>query len=248
MTKSDRVAFVTGGAGGIGAAVCRALVSDGRRVAVADLSQEACNVIAKEIDGVGIRLDVRDPDSVSAALEQARAVLGDPEIIVNVAGWDEQMPFLKTDEAFTEKVMQVNLYGPIRLLRAALPAMVAARWGRVVNVASDAGRVGSSNEAVYSGAKGGLIAFTKTIAREFARYEITSNSVCPGPTDTPLIRRMIAEQPDADKVIAAMTRAVPMRRMGQPEDVGAAVAFMASESAGHITGQTLSVSGGLTMV
>lgn len=248
MTKPDRVAFVTGGAGGIGAAVCRALVSDGRRVAVADLSQEACNVIAKEIDGVGIRLDVRDPDSVSAALEQARAVLGDPEIIVNVAGWDEQMPFLKTDEAFTEKVMQVNLYGPIRLLRAALPAMVAARWGRVVNVASDAGRVGSSNEAVYSGAKGGLIAFTKTIAREFARYEITSNSVCPGPTDTPLIRRMIAEQPDADKVIAAMTRAVPMRRMGQPEDVGAAVAFMASESAGHITGQTLSVSGGLTMV
>jgi 2-hydroxycyclohexanecarboxyl-CoA dehydrogenase len=248
MTKSDRVAFVTGGAGGIGAAVCRALVSDGRRVAVADLSQEACNVIAKEIDGVGIRLDVRDPDSVSAALGQARAVLGDPEIIVNVAGWDEQMPFLKTDEAFTEKVMQVNLYGPIRLLRAALPAMVAARWGRVVNVASDAGRVGSSNEAVYSGAKGGLIAFTKTIAREFARYEITSNSVCPGPTDTPLIRRMIAEQPDADKVIAAMTRAVPMRRMGQPEDVGAAVAFMASESAGHITGQTLSVSGGLTMV
>ncbi|MGD0373492.1 MAG: SDR family oxidoreductase [Streptosporangiaceae bacterium] len=248
MTKPDRVAFVTGGAGGIGAAVCRALVSDGRRVAVADLSQEACNVIAKEIDGVGIRLDVRDPDSVSAALGQARAVLGDPEIIVNVAGWDEQMPFLKTDEAFTEKVMQVNLYGPIRLLRAALPAMVAARWGRVVNVASDAGRVGSSNEAVYSGAKGGLIAFTKTIAREFARYEITSNSVCPGPTDTPLIRRMIAEQPDADKVIAAMTRAVPMRRMGQPEDVGAAVAFMASESAGHITGQTLSVSGGLTMV
>jgi 2-hydroxycyclohexanecarboxyl-CoA dehydrogenase len=248
MTKPDRVAFVTGGAGGIGAAVCRALVSDGRRVAVADLSQEACNVIAKEIDGVGIRLDVRDPDSVSAALEQARAVLGDPEIIVNVAGWDEQMPFLKTDETFTEKVMQVNLYGPIRLLRAALPAMAEARWGRVVNVASDAGRVGSSNEAVYSGAKGGLIAFTKTIAREFARYEITSNSVCPGPTDTPLIRRMIAEQPDADKVIAAMTRAVPMRRMGQPEDVGAAVAFMASESAGHITGQTLSVSGGLTMV
>jgi 2-hydroxycyclohexanecarboxyl-CoA dehydrogenase len=248
MTKSDRVAFVTGGAGGIGAAVCRALVSDGRRVAVADLSQEARDVVAKEIDGVGIRLDVCDPDSVSAALEQARAVLGDPEIIVNVAGWDEQMPFLKTDEAFTEKVMQVNLYGPIRLLRAALPAMVEARWGRVVNVASDAGRVGSSNEAVYSGAKGGLIAFTKTIAREFARYEITSNSVCPGPTDTPLIRRMIAEQPDADKVIAAMTRAVPMRRMGQPEDVGAAVAFMASESAGHITGQTLSVSGGLTMI
>jgi 2-hydroxycyclohexanecarboxyl-CoA dehydrogenase len=185
---------------------------------------------------------------VTAALEEATQALGAPEIIVNVAGWDEHMPFLKTDEEFTEKVMQINLYGPMRVLRAALPAMVEARWGRVVNVASDAGRVGSSNEAVYSGAKGGLIAFSKTIAREFARYEITSNTICPGPTDTPLIQRMIAEQPDADKVIAAMTRAIPMRRMGKPEDHGAAVAFMASETAGHITGQTLSVSGGLTMI
>jgi 2-hydroxycyclohexanecarboxyl-CoA dehydrogenase len=248
MTKTDRVAFVTGGAGGIGAAVCRALAAAGRRVAVADLSQEACQAVAKEINGIGVALDVCDPVAVSKALEVTRTELGDPEIIVNVAGWDEQMPFLKTDEAFTEKVLQINLYGPIRVLRAALPAMVEARWGRVVNIASDAGRVGSSNEAVYSGAKGGLIAFTKTIAREFARYEITSNAVCPGPTDTPLIRQMIAEQPDADRVIAAMTRAVPMRRMGQPEDIAAAVVFMSSEAAGHVTGQTLSVSGGLTMI
>jgi 2-hydroxycyclohexanecarboxyl-CoA dehydrogenase len=248
MSKPDRVALVTGGAGGIGAAVCRSLAADGRRVAVADLSQNACDLVAKEIGGIGVVLDVTSLDSVNAAVAQVRSAIGDPEIVVNVAGWDEQMGFLKTDEAFTEKVMQINLYGPIRLLRATLPAMVEARWGRVVNIASDAGRVGSSNEAVYSGAKGGLIAFTKTIAREFARYEITSNSVCPGPTDTPLIRQMIAEQPDADKVIAAMTRAVPMKRMGKPEDLGAAVTFMASEAAGHITGQTLSVSGGLTMI
>lgn len=248
MTKSDRIALVTGGAGGIGAAVCRALAADGRRVVVADLSQEACDLVAKEIDGIGVAFDVTDVEAVNSAVDRTRSELGDPEIVVNVAGWDEQMGFLKTDEAFTEKVMQINLYGPMRLLRATLPAMVAARWGRVVNIGSDAGRVGSSNEAVYSAAKGGLIAFTKTIAREFARYEITSNSVCPGPTDTPLIRQMIAEQLDADKVIAAMTRAVPMKRMGQPEDLGAAVAFMASEAAGHITGQTLSVSGGLTMM
>jgi 2-hydroxycyclohexanecarboxyl-CoA dehydrogenase len=248
MTRSDRVAFVTGGAGGIGAAVCRALAADGRRVAVADLSRDACEAVAKEIDGLGVALDVCDPGAVDEALRVTRSGLGDPGIIVNVAGWDEQMPFLSTSEEFTEKVMQINLFGPIRVLRAMLPAMMAARWGRVVNVASDAGRVGSTNEAVYSGAKGGLIALTKAIAREYARYEITSNSVCPGPTDTPLIRQMIDEQEDADRVIAAMTRAVPMRRMGQPEDVAAAVAFMAAETSGHITGQTLSVSGGLTMI
>ena len=248
MTKPDRIALVTGGAGGIGAAVCRALAADGRRVAVADLSRDACDLVAKEVGGIGVELDVADPESVAMALEHTRSVLGDPEIVVNVAGWDEHMGFLSTDEAFTEKVMQINLHGPIRVLRATLPAMAEARWGRVVNIASDAGRVGSSNEAVYSGAKGGVIAFSKAIAREFARYEITSNTVCPGPTDTPLIHRMIAEQPDADKVIASMIKAVPMRRMGQPEDLGSAVAFLASEAVGHITGQTLSVSGGLTMI
>jgi 2-hydroxycyclohexanecarboxyl-CoA dehydrogenase len=245
---NDRIAFVTGGAGGIGAAVCRALAADGRRVAVADLSRDACEAVASDIDGIAVELDVCSAESVDAAVAATRKELGDPEIVVNVAGWDEQMPFLQTDEEFTEKVMQINLYGPIRVLRATLGAMVEARWGRVVNVASDAGRVGSSHEAVYSGAKGGVIAFTKTIAREFARYEITSNTVCPGPTDTPLLRHMVETQPDADRVIASMTRAVPMRRLGSPEDLGGAVAFMSSEGARHITGQTLSVSGGLTMV
>lgn len=247
MVKSGRVAFVTGGAGGIGTAVCQALAADGCRVVVADLSLDASRVVAKDIGGIAVELDVRHTESVASAVAVAREAVGDPEIIVNVAGWDEHMPFLQTDEAFTEKVLQINLYGPIRVLRATLPAMVTAKWGRVVNVASDAGRVGSTNEAVYSGAKGGLIAFGKTIAREFARHEITSNAICPGPTDTPLLRHMIQTSADAEKVLTAMTRAVPMRRLGSPQDIAAAVTFLASESAGHITGQTLSVSGGLTM-
>lgn len=241
-----RVAFVTGGAGGIGAAVCRALAADGRAVAVADLSQEASEKVAAEIDGIGVALDVTDPDSVAAAVAEVTERLGAPGIVVNVAGWDELKPFLETDEEFTRKVIDINYVGPIRVLRATLPAMQEARWGRVVNVASDAARVGSSMESVYSGAKAGLIGFTKTIAREFAKRGVTANSVCPGPTDTPLLRS-ITEGEQVGNVIASMTKAVPMRRLGTPEDVAPAIAFLASDAAGYITGQTLSASGGLTM-
>ena len=166
--------------------------------------------------------------------------------MINVAGWDELKPFLETDEDFTHKVLEINLNGPIRVLRATLPAMVEARYGRVVNIASDAGRVGSSMESVYSGAKSGVIGFTKTIAREFAKYGISANTVCPGPTDTPLLRQITAGERSGN-LIAAMTKAVPMRRMGTPDDVAPAVVFLASDAAGYITGQTLSTSGGLTM-
>lgn len=241
-----RVAFVTGGAGGIGTAVCRQLAAAGRAVAVADLSREAAEKVAADIDGVGVPLDVTDPDSVAAALAETTERLGAPTIVVNVAGWDELKPFLETDEAFTHKVLEINLNGPIRVLRATLPAMVEARYGRIVNIASDAGRVGSSLESVYSGAKSGVIGFTKTIAREFAKYGICANTVCPGPTDTPLLRS-ITEGERSGSIIAAMTKAVPMRRMGTPQDVAPAVAFFASDAAGFITGQTLSASGGLTM-
>lgn len=241
-----RVALVTGGAGGIGSEVCRTLATDGRVVAVADLSREAAESVAGEIDGIGVALDVTDPDSVAAALADTTERLGPPEIVVNVAGWDELKPFLETDEEFTRKVIDINYAGPIRVLRATLPAMVEARWGRVVNVASDAARVGSSLESVYSGAKAGLIGFTKTIAREFAKHGITANSVCPGPTDTPLLQK-ITEGERSGSIITAMTKAVPMRRLGTPEDVAPAAAFFASEAAGYITGQTLSASGGLTM-
>lgn len=241
-----RVAFVTGGAGGIGIAICRGLAADGRAVAVADLSREAAEKVATDIDGIGVQLDVTDPDSVAAAIAETTERLGAPAIVVNCAGWDELKPFLETDEEFTRKVIEINYTGPIRVLRATLPAMVDARWGRVVNIASDAGRIGSSLESVYSGAKAGLIGFTKTIAREFAKSGITANTVCPGPTDTPLLRS-ITEGERSGRIIEAMTKAVPMRRTGTPEDVAPAAVFFASDAAGYVTGQTLSASGGLTM-
>lgn len=245
---SGRTAFVTGGGGGIGAEICRELAAAGHRVAVADLSGERASEVAESIKGIGIEVDVTRPDSVVAAVADATGALGPIEICINCAGWDELRPFLDVDEAFQAKVIDINLAGPIRVVRAVLPAMVEGRHGRIVNIGSDAGRVGSSLESVYSGAKGGVIAFTKTIAREFARYDITANTVCPGPTDTPLLDGIVAASTDGGRVIAAMTKAVPMRRLGTPRDVAPAVVFLVSDEAGFVTGQTLSVSGGLTMV
>ena len=168
-------------------------------------------------------------------------------ILVNNAGWDEFRPFLETDETFWDRVIELNFKGCLRVCHRVVPGMVRAEQGRVVNIASDAARVGSSLEAVYSGAKGGVVSFTKTLAREVARHQVTVNAVCPGPTETPMLEQMVAAGDDSAKVIEAMRRAVPMRRLGRPEDVAAAVAFLASDRAGFITGQTLSVSGGLTM-
>jgi 2-hydroxycyclohexanecarboxyl-CoA dehydrogenase len=244
----SRTAFVTGGGGGIGSAICRALAGAAHRVAVADLSLEAAQRVATEIGGVGIGLDVTDPASVDAALEQSAGKLGAVEICVNCAGWDELKPFLDTDEEFQRRVLEINLAGPIRVTRAALPAMIERRWGRLINIASDAGRVGSSLEAIYSGAKGGLIAFTKTMAREMARFGITANAVCPGPTKTPLLEKIVETGDNAQKVIDSMTRGIPMKRLGAPEDVAGAVLYLASEGASYVTGQTVSVSGGLTMI
>lgn len=242
-----RTALVTGGGGGIGAAICRGLADAGHRVAVADLAVERARQVAADIDGVAVELDVTDPASVAAAVAGAAEAFGPIEICVSCAGWDELRPFLDTDEVFQAKVIEINLAGPVRVTRAVLPAMVERSFGRIVNIASDAGRVGSSLESVYSGAKGGVIAFTKTIAREFARHGISANTVCPGPTDTPLLDAITEASVNAERVIAGMTKAVPMRRLGQPDDVAPAVVFLASDAAGFITGQTLSVSGGLTM-
>jgi 2-hydroxycyclohexanecarboxyl-CoA dehydrogenase len=166
---------------------------------------------------------------------------------VNNAGWDDFMPFVATTEEFWDKVLEVNFKGALRVTHAVVPGMMERGFGRVINIGSDAGRVGSSLEAVYSGAKGGLIAFTKTLAREVATKGVTANAVCPGPTDTPMLRNFASNAGDAEKVIGGMTRAVPMKRLGRPEDIGPAVAFLASDEAAFITGQTLSVSGGLTM-
>jgi 2-hydroxycyclohexanecarboxyl-CoA dehydrogenase len=245
QAKSDRVALVTGAAQGIGRAIAHALAEDGRRVVMGDLRADAAEKAAAEIGGLALALDVTDAASVAAAVERAEAELGPIEVLVNNAGWDELKPFLDTDEAFWDRVIDVNFKGALRTTRALLPGMIERGFGRIVNIGSDAGRVGSSLESVYSGAKGGVIAFTKTIAREAARAGVTANVVCPGPTRTPLLEGM-AEQ-GGDKLVSSLERAVPMRRLGEPEDVAAAVAFLASERAGYITGQTLSVSGGLTM-
>jgi 2-hydroxycyclohexanecarboxyl-CoA dehydrogenase len=251
MTQT-RAAIVTGGGRGIGRAIALALAGDGRTVAVTDLLGDEARAVAAEITDMGggavaVELDITDPLSVGAAVEVAEGSLGPLEILVNNAGWDELRPFLDTDEAFWERVLDVNFKGALRMTQALLPGMVERGFGRVVSIGSDAGRVGSSRESGYSGAKGAVVAFTKTIAREAARDGVTANAVCPGPTDTPMLAEIVATQGDAERVIGAMTRAVPMRRLAQPEEVAAAVAFFASEQAGYITGQTLSVSGGLTM-
>jgi 2-hydroxycyclohexanecarboxyl-CoA dehydrogenase len=193
-----------------------------------------------------VRLDVTDSASVAETVRQTGEALGPVEVLVNNAGWDELRPFVDTDEAFWDRVIEINFKGCLRTTKAVLPGMVERGYGRIVNIGSDAGRVGSSLESVYSGAKGGLIAFTKTVAREVARSGVTANTVCPGPTRTPMLEGMAGGEAGR-KLVESLERAVPMRRLGEPEDVAAAVAFLASDGAGFVTGQTLSVSGGLTM-
>ena len=247
-----RVALVTGGASGIGREICLALANEGRRVAVADLNADGAAETVATITGAGgeaiaVPIDVTSTDSVHDAMLQTVDELGPVEILVNCAGWDELMPFLDTDEDFWDRVIEINFKGTLRTAHACLPAMVEAGWGRIVNISSDAARVGSSLEAVYSGAKGGVISFTKTIAREMARKGVTANVVCPGPTDTPLLDAIVDASDNGEKVIGAMARAVPMKRVGQPAEIASAVVYFTSEAAGFVTGQTLSVSGGLTM-
>ena len=249
---STRVALVTGAAGGIGRACALALAQDGCAVAVADVREQAGAEVASEIEASGgsaltVRIDVTDGASVAAGVERASETLGPVAVLVNCAGWDELRPFLDTDEAFWRKVVAINYEGCLRVTHAVLGGMLEREQGRIVNIASDAARVGSSQEAVYAGAKAGVIAFSKTIAREAARHGVTANVVCPGPTDTPLLHGMADAAPDGERMVSALARAVPMRRLGRPQDVAAAVVFLAAERAGYITGQTLSVSGGLTM-
>jgi 2-hydroxycyclohexanecarboxyl-CoA dehydrogenase len=249
---AGRVSLVTGGARGIGAAIARGLADDGLAVAIADLRLAQAQELAAEIEAAGgtslaVELDVTDRESVGAAVAATRQRFGQIDVLVNNAGWDELKPFLDTDEEFWDRVIEVNFKGALRLTREILPEMVEREWGRVINIGSDAGRVGSSLESVYSGAKGAIIAFTKTVAREVARSGVTANVVCPGPTDTPFLRETAARQEDANAVLTSMTRGVPMKRLAQPEEIATAVRFFADASAGYVTGQTLSVSGGLTM-
>ena len=236
------MALVTGGAGGIGRAIIAALAADGHRVASGDIADDAVDEAA-----LAVHLDVTDILSVDEAVARIEHELGSIDILVNTAGWDEFHPFLETREGFWDQIIELNYKGCLRVCHRVVPGMVERDYGRVINISSDAARVGSSQEAVYAGAKAAQVAFGKTLGREVARRGVTVNSVCPGPTETPLLEGMLGAGEASAKMIESLRRAVPMRRLGRPEDVAAAVAFLASDAAGYITGQTLSVSGGLTM-
>jgi len=247
-----RTVIVTGGGGGIGGATCRRFGKEGARVAVLDLNLDAAEKVAAAIRAEGgqaaaIRCDITDRASVDAAVAATEAQLGPVDVLVNNAGWDVFKPFTKTEPAQWDKLIAINLTGALHLHHAVLPGMAARKRGRIVNIASDAARVGSSGEAVYAACKGGLVAFSKTIAREHARHGITVNVVCPGPTDTALFADYKEGAGNPEKLMEAFTRSIPLGRIGQPDDLPGAIVFFASDDAGYITGQVLSVSGGLTM-
>jgi 2-hydroxycyclohexanecarboxyl-CoA dehydrogenase len=246
-----KVAVVTGGASGIGRAICEGLGREGARVAVLDLNEAGARETVAALERAGgkgsaHRVDVTDVAAVDATLDGIAAREGGLHVLVSCAGWDKPMPFVETTPDFWDKILAINLKGPIACTRAALRHMLRQESGKVIFIASDAGRVGSTGEAVYSAAKGGLIAFTKTIARETARHRINVNCVCPGPSDTPLFQQEFAAK--SPKLADSLKRVIPWGRLGVPEDIAPAVVFLASDEAGFITGQTLSVSGGLTMV
>lgn len=249
---TGKTAFVTGAGSGIGRAIARRLGSVGARVAVGDINFQGAQqteqlVRADGGEALAVHVDITQFDAVQAAVRRTRETLGPVGILVNNAGWDRIEPFIQNAPELWDKVISINLKGPIHCCRAVLDDMITAGGGKIVSISSDAARVGSTGEAVYAACKGGIIAFSKTLARELARYKINVNVVCPGPTDTPLLQEVTGGEQGA-KVIDAMKRAIPFRRLGTPEEVAAAVAFFASPDADFITGQVLSVSGGLTMV
>jgi 2-hydroxycyclohexanecarboxyl-CoA dehydrogenase len=242
-TLEGKIAIVTGAGLGIGRAIADKLAAAGATVAVTDLDEASANQTAAGLPGaVAIRADVTDRQDVQAAVDRVMQQFGRVDVLVNNAGWDKASPFVDSDPADWDRAIAVNLYGVLHTCKAVLPIMAGQGGGAVVNVGSDAGRVGSSGEAVYSAAKGGVIAFTKSLAREMARHQVRVNCVCPGPTDTALFASFAGP-----KLREALTKAIPFRRLGQPADVANVVAFLASDEAAFVTGQTLSVSGGLTM-
>jgi 2-hydroxycyclohexanecarboxyl-CoA dehydrogenase len=244
MRLEGRTALVTGGAKGIGAAISRRLAAEGADVTIGDIDVEGAAEVAGEIGAESMRLDVTDNDSARAAVD----AVGRLDILVNNAGMDEFGFFTETNPDQWGRIVAVNLGGVFACTHAALPGMQKAGYGRIVSIASEAGRVGSKGSAVYSAAKGGVISFMKTIARENARYGITANSIAPGPIDTPLLRSALEFGELGEKVIETMKSATQMRRLGEPEEVAAAVAFLASDDASYVTGETIGVSGGLGMV
>ena len=250
MGKLDgKIAIVTGAGQGIGRGIAEKLAAEGATVVVTDLNETTAKETAEAVNGVGtgavgIWADVTSRESVEAMVSRVVEQFGHVDVLVNNAGWDKASSFVDSDPADWDRAIAVNLYGVLHTCKAVLPIMAAQGSGSVVNLASDAGRVGSSGEAVYSAAKGGVIAFTKATAREMARSQVNANAVCPGPTDTPLFAEIGGDNP---KLREALIRAIPMRRLAQPTDLANVVAFLASDEAAYVTGQTVSVSGGLTM-
>jgi 2-hydroxycyclohexanecarboxyl-CoA dehydrogenase len=247
MKFENKVALVTGGASGIGLATVQALAKLGATVLVADINSEAGEATAAAVRADGgnaefVKLDVTDVASIKACRDTVLAKWSHLDVLANVAGWGHIQPFVENDDAFINKVIAINLRGPIELIRAFLPSMFERKSGKIVNVASDAGRVGSLGESVYSAAKGGLIAFSKALAREGARHNVQVNCICPGPTDTPLLRS------EPEKFLEKFVKVIPMGRFGKPSEVADGIVFMASTRADYITGQVLSVNGGITMV
>ena len=246
MDFENKTAVVTGAGSGIGRATAQTLAREGAHVIVADIDGASGEASAAAIRAQGHRatfmpVDMTDTASIEAFAAAAQSQCGPIDVLVNAAGWGRTAPFVEGTPDFWARLVALNFVGPMTLAKALLPAMIERASGKIVNIASDAGRVGSLGETVYAGAKGGLIAFTKSLARETARYQINVNCVCPGPTDTPLMAAV------PDKVKDALIKAIPFRRLGKPEEVADAVVFFASERARYITGQVLSVSGGLTM-
>jgi 2-hydroxycyclohexanecarboxyl-CoA dehydrogenase len=249
MRLEGRIALVTGGASGIGAATCRRLAAEGAAVAVTDLNPDGAASVASEIGGRSYELDVRDTGSIRAAVESAESDLGPLDVLVNNAGYDEFGFFVKTEEAMWDRVLGVNLRGVIAVTHAVLPGMQERGRGRIVNVASEAGRLGSPGSGVYSAAKAGVIGLTKAVAAEAARYGVTCNAVAPGPIETPLLMaapKVLGEL--GERIVQGMVSKTALRRIGQPEEVAAAIAFLASDDASYVTGQSLGVSGGLGMI
>jgi 2-hydroxycyclohexanecarboxyl-CoA dehydrogenase len=247
----DKVAVVTGGGQGIGRALTLRLAEEGCKVAIFDLKLDAAKEtekLAPEGRVSSYELDVGDYAAVGAAVAKVEAELGPIWALVNNAGWDRPAPFLATDRVLWDKIIRINLYGPLNTHHVIAPLMVQRKGGRIINIASDAARVGTSNEAVYSACKGGVISFTKSVARELASKGVLLNAVCPGPTNTPMMATVLGEGEQAVKWKDAMVRGIPLKRMGEPEDYAGIVAFLASDDAGFITGQTISVAGGMNMI
>lgn len=249
---NGKVAIITGAAGGIGCALVKRFCEEGAHVIAADISEAALIEMSQRLEEFSASItpmvmDITDHASVTAKVGEVAQKLGHIDILVNNAGWDSIKPFVESTPDLWRKLVDINLMGPLNLQHAVLPIMIANGGGKIVNISSDAGRVGSSGESVYSACKGGIISFSKTLARETARNNVRVNVVCPGPTDTAILRSFLGEGDVGKKIYDGLIRANPLKRIGQPDDVPGMVAFLSSDDANFITGQVISVSGGLTM-